>query len=160
MPLHRSGSPPSHDFYKPNTQYNLHIPNSTYLLFQRRTVHEVDAPLQADAANPWPDRGLHSAGHYRNESVRICEREDEMEKFQADRSPIRRYRRQCRKSPVSVHPRSGGTLSFGVTLIYIYGANLIASPAAILTIGDLILFTRYMRKLTNPLKNLSQLIGQ
>jgi ATP-binding cassette subfamily B protein len=57
-------------------------------------------------------------------------------------------------------PAAEAVLALGVTLIYVYGAKLILPPLALLTIGNLILFARYMRRMTNPLKNLSMVIGQ
>jgi ABC-type multidrug transport system fused ATPase/permease subunit len=94
-------------------------------------------------------------------NVRIFKREDEMEDGFKQVEALYVATAVSAGRVQSVYtPAAEATLSFGVTLIYIYGANLVVSPAALLTIGDLILFTRYMRRLTNPLKNLSQLIGQ
>jgi ATP-binding cassette subfamily B protein len=44
-------------------------------------------------------------------------------------------------------------------MVYLYGGNLIAAPAAILTIGQLTLFSRYMMRLSFPLRDLSMLSG-
>jgi len=94
-------------------------------------------------------------------NVRIFKREDEMEDGFKQVEALYVATAVSAGRVQSVYtPAAEATLSLGVTLIYIYGANLVVSPAALLTIGDLILFTRYMRRLTNPLKNLSQLIGQ
>ncbi|MCJ7632240.1 ABC transporter ATP-binding protein/permease [Candidatus Bathyarchaeota archaeon] len=54
-------------------------------------------------------------------------------------------------------PTAQAVLSLGMIFIYIYGTNLITS--SMLTLGYLILFTRYMMRLTMPLRNMSQLIG-
>jgi ABC-type multidrug transport system fused ATPase/permease subunit len=60
----------------------------------------------------------------------------------------------------SIYMPSGATiLTLGITGIYIYGGNLIAAPAALLTIGQLTLFTRYMMRLSFPLRDLSMLSG-
>jgi len=56
-------------------------------------------------------------------------------------------------------PSAEATLSLGITMVYVYGATLIASPSSMLTIGGIILFSRYMMRLTMPLRNLSQLTG-
>ena len=94
-------------------------------------------------------------------NIRIFKREDEMEDGFKQVEALYVATAVSAGRVQSVYtPAAEATLSLGVTLIYIYGANLVVSPAALLTIGDLILFTRYMRRLTNPLKNLSQLIGQ
>jgi ABC-type multidrug transport system fused ATPase/permease subunit len=56
-------------------------------------------------------------------------------------------------------PAGPAILTLGITIIYLYGGNLMMSPASILTIGDLTLFARYMLRLTMPLRDFSQLIG-
>jgi ATP-binding cassette subfamily B protein len=94
-------------------------------------------------------------------NVRIFQREDEMEDGfkQVEEKYVQTAISAGRIASIYT-PAAEAGLSIGVTLIYIYGANLIVAPLAILTIGDLILFTRYMRRLTMPLKNLSMVIGQ
>lgn len=56
-------------------------------------------------------------------------------------------------------PSAEASMSLGIALVYVYGAMLTASPLSILTIGDMVLFSRYMMRLTMPLRMLSQLIG-
>jgi ATP-binding cassette subfamily B protein len=56
-------------------------------------------------------------------------------------------------------PSAEATLSLGIAMVYVYGATLIASPSSMLTIGEIILFSRYMMRLTMPMRNLSQLTG-
>jgi len=56
-------------------------------------------------------------------------------------------------------PAGAAILTLGITMIYLYGGNLMMSPASILTIGDLTLFARYMLRLTFPLRDFSMLIG-
>jgi len=56
-------------------------------------------------------------------------------------------------------PSAPTILTLGITMVYIYGGNLIASPASLLTIGGLTLFTRYMMRLSFPLRDLSMLSG-
>jgi ATP-binding cassette subfamily B protein len=56
-------------------------------------------------------------------------------------------------------PSAPTILTLGMTLVYVYGGNLIASPGAMLTIGGLTLFTRYMMRLSFPLRDLSMLSG-
>jgi ABC-type multidrug transport system fused ATPase/permease subunit len=56
-------------------------------------------------------------------------------------------------------PSAPTILTLGITLVYVYGGNLIASPASMLTIGGLTLFTRYMMRLSFPLRDLSMLSG-
>ncbi len=94
-------------------------------------------------------------------NVRIFQREEEMEDGfkQVEEKYVETAITAGRIQSIYT-PAAEAGLSIGVTLMYIYGANLIVLPAAILTIGDLILFTRYMRRLTMPLKNLSMVIGQ
>jgi len=55
-------------------------------------------------------------------------------------------------------PSAQAILSLGMTAVYVYGGNLITA-GAVMTVGDLVLFTRYMQRLTMPLRNLSQLFG-
>ena len=94
-------------------------------------------------------------------NVRIFQREEEMEDGfkQVEGKYVETAIRAGRIQSIYT-PATEAGLSIGVTLIYIYGANLIMAPVALLTIGSLILFTRYMRRLTMPLKNLSMAIGQ
>jgi ABC-type multidrug transport system fused ATPase/permease subunit len=55
-------------------------------------------------------------------------------------------------------PSPQAVLTLGIIFVYLYGGNLIASAA--LTIGDLVLFARYMLRLNMPLSNVSMLNGQ
>jgi ABC-type multidrug transport system fused ATPase/permease subunit len=57
-------------------------------------------------------------------------------------------------------PSAPTILTLGITIVYLYGGNLIAAPVSILTIGDLTLFARYMLRLAQPLRDMSMLIGQ
>jgi len=56
-------------------------------------------------------------------------------------------------------PSAPTILTLGITMVYVYGGNLIASPASLLTIGGLTLFSRYMMRLSFPLRDLSMLSG-
>ena len=56
-------------------------------------------------------------------------------------------------------PSAPTILTLGITMVYLYGGHLIASPASVLTIGDLTLFARYMLRLAQPLRDTSMLIG-
>jgi ABC-type multidrug transport system fused ATPase/permease subunit len=56
-------------------------------------------------------------------------------------------------------PTAAAIVTLGIVAVYIYGGNLIAAPAAILTIGDLTLFARYMMRMSFPLRDLSMLSG-
>ena len=55
-------------------------------------------------------------------------------------------------------PATEAILNLGIAVIYIYAGSLIMSSST-LTIGDIILFARYMMRLTMPMRNLSQLTG-
>jgi ATP-binding cassette subfamily B protein len=56
-------------------------------------------------------------------------------------------------------PSGPAILTLGITIVYLYGGNLIAASATILTIGQLTLFARYMMRLSFPLRDLSMLSG-
>ena len=56
-------------------------------------------------------------------------------------------------------PSAPAIVTLGITGVYLYGGNLIAAPMAILTIGQLTLFARYMMRLSFPLRDLSMLSG-
>lgn len=56
-------------------------------------------------------------------------------------------------------PSAPTILTLGITMLYLYGGHLIASPGNVLTIGDLTLFARYMLRLAQPLRDTSMLIG-
>ncbi len=56
-------------------------------------------------------------------------------------------------------PSPQAILTLGIVMIYLYGGNLITSPSQLLTIGELILFSRYMMRLSFPLRDLGQLAG-
>jgi len=57
-------------------------------------------------------------------------------------------------------PLGGYALTMGVAAIYIYGASLILSPTPMLTVGQLYMFTRFMMRLTMPLRQLSMMVTQ
>ena len=52
-------------------------------------------------------------------------------------------------------PLGAYMLTLGIAAIYLYGASLILSPASILTVGMLYLFTRFMMRLIMPFRILS-----
>jgi ATP-binding cassette subfamily B protein len=56
-------------------------------------------------------------------------------------------------------PTATAIVTLGIVFVYIYGGNLIAAPTAILTIGGLTLFARYMMRMSFPLRDLSMLSG-
>jgi ABC-type multidrug transport system fused ATPase/permease subunit len=56
-------------------------------------------------------------------------------------------------------PSAEATMSLGVALVYVYGAMLVILPVPLLTLGDMILFSRYMMRLSMPLRTLSMLTG-
>ena len=56
-------------------------------------------------------------------------------------------------------PSAPTILTLGITIIYLYGGNLIASPNSTLTLGGLFMFATYMLRLAQPLRDVSLLIG-
>ena len=56
-------------------------------------------------------------------------------------------------------PSAPALLTFGITFMYVYGGSLIASPSSTLTVGQLILFARYMMRLSFPLRDLAMISG-
>jgi ABC-type multidrug transport system fused ATPase/permease subunit len=56
-------------------------------------------------------------------------------------------------------PTASAIVTLGIVFVYIYGGNLIAVPTAVLTIGGLTLFARYMMRMSFPLRDLSMLSG-
>lgn len=92
--------------------------------------------------------------------VRIFKREDELnEGFQDVEKTFVDTAITAGKIQSKYMPSGPAILTLGIVMIYLYGGNLIAAPAAILTIGDLTLFSRYMMRLSFPLRDLSMLSG-
>jgi ATP-binding cassette subfamily B protein len=92
--------------------------------------------------------------------VRILRREDEMDEGfkQVERvfvdTAITAGKIQSKYMPI------GPTiLTLSIAFVYLYGGNLIAAPGAVLTIGGLTLFSRYMMRLSFPIRDLSMLSG-
>jgi len=56
-------------------------------------------------------------------------------------------------------PTAPAIVTLGIVAVYIYGGNIIAAPSAILSIGGLTLFARYMMRMSFPLRDLSMLSG-
>jgi len=56
-------------------------------------------------------------------------------------------------------PLSPTLLTLGIVVVYVYSAYSIAALGLVLTIGDIILFARFMIRLTFPLRDLSMLLG-
>lgn len=56
-------------------------------------------------------------------------------------------------------PTASAIVTLGIIGVYIYGGNLVAVPIAILSIGGLTLFARYMMRMSFPLRDLSMLSG-
>lgn len=57
-------------------------------------------------------------------------------------------------------PIGAYVLTMGVAAIYVYGATLILSPAPVLTVGLLYMFTRYVTRLAMPFRTLSMMVTQ
>jgi ATP-binding cassette subfamily B protein len=92
--------------------------------------------------------------------VRIFQREDEMD------LGFRQVEKEFVDTAITAGriqskymPSGPAILTLGITFVYLYGGNLVAAPLAILTIGDLTLFARYMMRLSFPLRDLSMLSG-
>ncbi len=56
-------------------------------------------------------------------------------------------------------PLGPAILTLGIVLVYVYAGYSISIPGSILTVGDIILFARYMMRLTFPVRDLSQTLG-
>jgi len=92
--------------------------------------------------------------------VRIFRREDEMDQgFRQVENVFVDTAIQAGKIQSKYMPAGPAILTLGITFVYVYGGNLIAAPTAILTVGGLILFARYMMRLSFPMRDLSQLSG-
>jgi ATP-binding cassette subfamily B multidrug efflux pump len=92
--------------------------------------------------------------------VRIFRREDEMDQgFRQVEQVFVDTAITAGKIQSKYMPSGPAILTLGITMVYLYGGNLIAAPLAILTIGELTLFSRYMMRLSFPLRDLSMLSG-
>ena len=56
-------------------------------------------------------------------------------------------------------PLGPALLTLGIAFVYVYAGYSIAIPGSLLTVGDIILFARYMLRLTFPIRDLSQTLG-
>jgi ATP-binding cassette subfamily B protein len=92
--------------------------------------------------------------------VRIFQREDEMgQGFKQIEDVFVDTAISAGKIQSKYMPSGPAILTLGITMVYLYGGNLIAMPLAVLTIGQLTLFSRYMMRLSFPLRDLSMLSG-
>jgi ABC-type multidrug transport system fused ATPase/permease subunit len=92
--------------------------------------------------------------------IRIFRREDEMDLgFREVEQEFVNTAIAAGKIQSVYMPTAAAIVTLGIVAVYIYGGNLIAAPAAILTIGDLTLFARYMMRMSFPLRDLSMLSG-
>jgi ATP-binding cassette subfamily B protein len=92
--------------------------------------------------------------------VRIFRREEELEDgFKQVESIYVNTAIRAGKIQSKYMPSAPTILTLGITMVYLYGGHLFASPGSILTIGDLTLFARYMLRLAQPLRDTSMLIG-
>lgn len=93
-------------------------------------------------------------------NVRIFRREDEMDEGfrQVERIFVDTAIDAGRIQSIYM-PSGPAILTLGIALVYLYGGNLIAAPLAVLTIGELTLFSRYMMRMSFPLRDLSMLSG-
>ncbi len=57
------------------------------------------------------------------------------------------------------NPLGPALLTLGIALVYVYAGYSISIPGSVLTIGAIILFARYMLRLTFPIRDLSQTLG-
>jgi len=92
--------------------------------------------------------------------VRIFRREDELDQgFREVEEEFVDTAIDAGKIQSKYMPTASAVLTLGIVAVYIYGGNLVAAPAAILTIGGLTLFARYMMRMSFPLRDLSMLSG-
>jgi ABC-type multidrug transport system fused ATPase/permease subunit len=56
-------------------------------------------------------------------------------------------------------PLGPALLTLGIALVYVYAGYELSIPGSVLTIGDMILFARYMMRLTFPIRDASQTLG-
>jgi ATP-binding cassette subfamily B protein len=92
--------------------------------------------------------------------VRIFQKEDELEDgFKNVEKEFVTTAITAGKIQSKYMPSGPAILTLGIAGVYLYGGNLIAAPAALLTIGDLTLFARYMMRMSFPLRDLSMLSG-
>jgi ATP-binding cassette subfamily B protein len=92
--------------------------------------------------------------------VRIFRREDELEQgFKEVEKEFVNTAIDAGKIQSKYMPAGPALVTLGIVVVYLYGGNLVAAPLAILTIGDLTLFARYLMRLSFPLRDLSMLSG-
>ena len=92
--------------------------------------------------------------------VRIFRREDELDQgFRQVEQEFVDTAINAGRIQSKYMPSGPAILTLGITIVYLYGGNLIAAPLALLTIGQLTLFSRYMMRLSFPLRDLSMLSG-
>jgi ABC-type multidrug transport system fused ATPase/permease subunit len=92
--------------------------------------------------------------------VRISRREDELDQgFRQVEQEFVDTAIAAGKIQSKYMPTASAIVTLGIVAVYIYGGNLVATPAAILTIGGLTLFARYMMRMSFPLRDLSMLSG-
>ena len=93
-------------------------------------------------------------------NVRIFRREDEMDQgFRQVERIFVDTAIDAGKIQSIYMPSGPAILTLGIAMVYLYGGNLIAAPLAVLTIGELTLFSRYMMRMSFPLRDLSMLSG-
>lgn len=93
-------------------------------------------------------------------NVRIFRREDEMDQgFRQVEGIFVDTAIDAGKIQSIYMPSGPAILTLGIAMVYLYGGNLIAAPLAVLTIGELTLFSRYMMRMSFPLRDLSMLSG-
>jgi ATP-binding cassette subfamily B protein len=56
-------------------------------------------------------------------------------------------------------PLGPAILTLGIAFVYVYAGYSISIPGSVLTVGSIILFARYMLRLTFPIRDLSQTLG-
>jgi ABC-type multidrug transport system fused ATPase/permease subunit len=56
-------------------------------------------------------------------------------------------------------PLGPAILTLGIAFVYVYAGYSMSIPCSVLTVGDIILFARYMMRLTFPIRDLSQTLG-
>jgi ATP-binding cassette subfamily B protein len=92
--------------------------------------------------------------------VRIFRREDELDEgFKEIEKVFVDTAITAGKIQSKYMPTGPAIVTLGIVGVYIYGGNLIVAPAAMLTIGGLTLFSRYLMRLSFPLRDLSMLSG-
>jgi len=153
---HYCDNPP----HKSNHDAYCRSHSASHLLCHITPLDRNDAPLQKNAANNGKTNLIHTTKSRWNENDKNTSSEkDVVDGFKEVENIYVNTAISAGKIQSIYMPLGPAILTLGIALVYVYAGYTLGIPGsalAVAQVGDIILFARYMMRLTFPIRDVSQ----